>query len=944
MDRDREMRITWSSILSEPKAILLYGFVLFFLVLGGDILTGKMVLTHDANHWYGVFAYSILSVARGETPLWDPYSLNGAPFYFANNMTGNLDPSIIIFAPLTKFVSALTLYHWNYIFKLLFCWIGIYLLYSQISKDRFSSALASGLCFLLVVPNTLFQNGTMLPVIYGPWLIWSFLKATDLETIDVNSRQRFWLSTYFFAGLSIHQYLPSYTYVFVLIVATTAIGIHPQRWRLIQNIFSDNFSRRGFCHFIVFILLISPFLYAFYQLTQPLGDYFNFHRARMLIPADSTVLATTSSLDVTQSVGTVQSTLHQLFGMFFQIPDTRYFVDTKRITLQMTEHFLTLGSAGLFLFVVALVTGIKQRTFWIFLIPCVYIALLMYLPYGSAALAFLQRIPTASAIHINYNFIFFFYICLGGIWVVGISWLRHATQPGLKRVGITCIASTLLIQYGVITYYTSQVSVNGAAWSVNTVSREFFTWTMNEAYGGALWFAAFLSCVGFAFVIKNQRARQWAYIAAIVVCLHNVVHSLDKIKPYVLQSGVDWHEGFIHYDRQFEYVERRVPVLPLFADTQGFTGSLFRLPASSAVEANPYGSFTRRTFDYLRFVSHEKQNLLSGLGGPRYGFFTSYVKSDSVEDSLVLLQKLTKAELQSVILLENATLDFDDVEETNIDIEDGATLDPVGAREPWTNYYQKQVTLELGDELDVAHISTNFDPDSIGHYHFVLAPELTQFYKIFSYMPNVSLVFTDANEFCYRRVHDWYLRSARTGFYPGPLKQPKERCDIEFNGRLLNISDDLRSPLITNELGELPIVDQPPNTITYLELVDDEASVLPTNGATISVEDFSPNQILFSVTTPQSGFFYYADSYSKDWTATINGAPTQVYPSNVAFKSIFLPAGTHSVELVYKPRGYRLIFWLFALTSLLVGMLLIKYSLQYRNHSGLMTRAHLGNK
>jgi uncharacterized membrane protein YfhO len=47
------------------------------------------------------------------------------------------------------------------------------------------------------------------------------------------------------------------------------------------------------------------------------------------------------------------------------------------------------------------------------------------------------------------------------------------------------------------------------------------------------------------------------------------------------------------------------------------------------------------------------------------------------------------------------------------------------------------------------------------------------------------------------------------------------------------------------------------------------------------------------------------DAYDAGWTATVDGAPAPVARANVAFRSVEVPAGRHTVAWTYVPPGFR---------------------------------------
>jgi uncharacterized membrane protein YfhO len=59
------------------------------------------------------------------------------------------------------------------------------------------------------------------------------------------------------------------------------------------------------------------------------------------------------------------------------------------------------------------------------------------------------------------------------------------------------------------------------------------------------------------------------------------------------------------------------------------------------------------------------------------------------------------------------------------------------------------------------------------------------------------------------------------------------------------------------------------------------------------------------------------------WKATIDGEPARIYPTDVALRSVMVPAGTSTVRFAYRPRSFSigvLIGFLTVLILLLYGM------------------------
>ena len=48
-----------------------------------------------------------------------------------------------------------------------------------------------------------------------------------------------------------------------------------------------------------------------------------------------------------------------------------------------------------------------------------------------------------------------------------------------------------------------------------------------------------------------------------------------------------------------------------------------------------------------------------------------------------------------------------------------------------------------------------------------------------------------------------------------------------------------------------------------------------------------------------------SDAYYPGWRATVDGAPAPILPTNVLFRGVELPAGSHEVVFTFVPASWR---------------------------------------
>jgi uncharacterized membrane protein YfhO len=54
----------------------------------------------------------------------------------------------------------------------------------------------------------------------------------------------------------------------------------------------------------------------------------------------------------------------------------------------------------------------------------------------------------------------------------------------------------------------------------------------------------------------------------------------------------------------------------------------------------------------------------------------------------------------------------------------------------------------------------------------------------------------------------------------------------------------------------------------------------------------------------QAGWLVVNESWDDGWTATVDGKSVPVIPGNYAFRAVCLPAGEHTIQMVYSPASF----------------------------------------
>ena len=80
-----------------------------------------------------------------------------------------------------------------------------------------------------------------------------------------------------------------------------------------------------------------------------------------------------------------------------------------------------------------------------------------------------------------------------------------------------------------------------------------------------------------------------------------------------------------------------------------------------------------------------------------------------------------------------------------------------------------------------------------------------------------------------------------------------------------------------------------------------------TSGAgSVQLLRFDADYLRLEARASQNALLFLADLIYPGWIAYVDGKETPIYRANYLFRAVYVPAGQHTVEFVYRPRSFRL--------------------------------------
>jgi hypothetical protein len=111
-------------------------------------------------------------------------------------------------------------------------------------------------------------------------------------------------------------------------------------------------------------------------------------------------------------------------------------------------------------------------------------------------------------------------------------------------------------------------------------------------------------------------------------------------------------------------------------------------------------------------------------------------------------------------------------------------------------------------------------------------------------------------------------------------------------------------------LMKRPDFDPSRTAVVEGDLSDDRLATLAASpvadGSSVEITHYSDNRVELLAKMENPGLLVLSDTYYPGWKAYVDGKQTVIHPTDLALRSVFLPAGEHKVEFVFSPGSARL--------------------------------------
>jgi len=905
--------------------------VLVLLACYYDVfITGDLISTHDTINTYAAFNYFMVNLSQGHVPLWDPYSYSGAPFYKNFNILALMDPTVLISLPFIHFfnTSTLDLFHFQLLIRDIIIYTGCYSLFHYITKNKWAALFGSTVVLFVLVPNTLWQQYSTLVATYSPWIMRFILQILSPKT---STRTKGWslMAACYLIGLSLHVYIPSLLFFYLSMALIYLLIRNP------QNIFNSAKAikvKYWALGFILILVMGGPFLYSLSKMLSPLGEDMSLRRFSYQHSAKSETMAHTEEFMHLQNPPQYGVTSHNLFSLLIPGPDNRYFDGH----IFYSEVFLTFGIFPLVI-ILLFFKQAKSEHKGLFLFLFIATSLVMLWPgwLYENVFKYYPGIKTVTQFHL---FIGFFIITVGSLVSISLTRFFDIIFSPKENIPPSYKWLALIITGHIVTLYLYLVTMNH--WQINRYEASSYLHAIHQSFSEDGWiFIVVYIFLGVILLSNHYAVRRFSLGILIGITMFQLVDFALVLRRYVTQPSL-YAKSYVHFDRAFSYEPVRVPYVPRHSTFWLYLSSLYQVPSAIPTFFNSYNVAGRHSYDLIRFTSADRQKFLSGIGKRRFGFFNQYVVADNSTQALNMIGRMPLNKLHDTLVLEvDPSKVLDEVTGLiKIKSSDIELLPKLirATHQRMKDYY---------DHLQKINFNKSTNPDKNGFLHFPLTStdsarawqwekknigffqvlfgqaENSNYYNPFNYFPNpgIRTGYNSSEEsVCYADFSEWITKHVLPGFYKAVYDKPINTCDISLQNNELLVSPEIQGAFYTDDMW-----DPERDSFTegfYVASLDPEkvtpnSSPYPRDELT-QVTEFGPNFITFKINNSKPGFFYYADSYAKDWKAYLDQTHTPILRANFNFKAIYVPAGEHKLSIKYQPRMFIFLFWSFILVSI----------------------------
>ena len=857
--------------------------LILFTMVFHEVFLFQATFSHDALFWYPNFNYFINCLAQGVLPLWDPYSFAGAPFYLNHTLLGALDPLVLLFVPLVKYLhlDLFTAYQASYLLRFLVFYSGCYLLISSFTRNRFAVSAASHWALFALGTCAFRQNGYLIMMTYAPLFLWAIHNFCN-RVLEKKESFAFFSIACITAGLTFNLYLPLYFLLASLIFGFLLL-CHYKTFFFVKNLQRIPLFYTGLS-ILLFFGLICPTLSIFIDCFKTAkNEVISLTRSERLLESGLSLFANPQILAPEwRGSGSWQDLWAALIPGFY----SPYFIFPANPSF--TEHFFSLPIILSFLFFYPFLFRHLYREIPYVFISCVAMAALVFLinPYF---LFLVDLLPGLRNLRQLGNFFGYFIVFIAIIYAMVInsllnkSFFPHSFHPKNLSSSFLCFLSLISIFYVYLLFSWPFCCKDFLTYLPIIVSSLFIFYTLVSTY------------------VRTPTMRYALYII-LLTTFNSMAFSLS-LKQNILTPKDDLGNTPFDQVRPFTFEDFRYGTLPRPRPFTGFPSCLFLKSSLFNYYPNSYIMVSRKTMDAIRFFPIKTLKAIKAFRSNILAVYDKPLFANDLSESFLRLTNEIPSNNENVIIIPKAPCSS--IVYTSLLFQEPERI----FNYPW-QYFDKYDIYSFQDFTDLKQKDfSNLEYD-----------DLLSKCLFISYGNNLKTEINDS--YIYGPFFSSQVSYIENSFILG-----------EHNGSFFSettSSDQFQQQIISTNYKLKKFQRSYNDKLFNMDLSSFNVVVAFNNSAPVTtsfykVLSYDPNSIHIKYFNKNPSWFYFADSYFPGWKCFDRGQEIPINYANFCFKAAFVEkTGETDLKFIFRPQPYTFLFCAFIPLSIsCFGYLLI---------------------
>jgi hypothetical protein len=146
------------------------------------------------------------------------------------------------------------------------------------------------------------------------------------------------------------------------------------------------------------------------------------------------------------------------------------------------------------------------------------------------------------------------------------------------------------------------------------------------------------------------------------------------------------------------------------------------------------------------------------------------------------------------------------------------------------------------------------------------------------------------------------------------IRDPEPRAfvtrDVSFSSNQLESKQAVAVNLESQGAGTVVLEDSTKENGSSALPGTNSDGALDMPGSSISFDVDQPERVVISVHAPQEGYLVLRDGWFPEWNAKLDGSAVSIFPADLAFRAVKVPAGDHTIEFIYDAKSFKKGMWL----------------------------------